>query len=122
MAVGLAAGALGAVAGPASAEDRGAFGGSCDPGQGCFWEGYRYQSAVLGSRTRDSYFSNNYYANVSSRTLNDRALEWNNTFSTLYIQSFLDSNYVRPTFCLPPGYAAGPYPFDRDGLSSFKSC
>lgn len=118
----VAAGALIGLSGPASATDNGSWHGSCDAANGCFWEGEINQSLVLGSNIRDSSFTNEYYANLNNHPLNDRVKVWNNSFSTIYIQSFLDSNYVRPTFCLPPGYSAGPYPFNSDGLSSFRSC
>jgi outer membrane scaffolding protein for murein synthesis (MipA/OmpV family) len=95
----------------------------CTSGRGCFYEGDVGSYYRISSQSRDSDFQNEYYRNASAHPVNDHVKVWENTFSTLKIQAFLDTNYRRSTYCLNPGYRAGPYPIgNKDGLSSFKSC
>ncbi len=93
----------------------------CIYGVACFYRGNIYAAPELSSQYRDSDFSNDYY--YEGYGLNDGVKVYLNGFSTLNVQAFLDKNYARPTYCLPPGYSAGPYPIQQtNGLSSFKSC
>lgn len=75
------------------------------------------------SATRDSFYSNDYYGNLSNHRLNDRVLYFKNFFTTLRIRAYHDSNYVNGSTCINGQVTIGPYTFGSSyGLSSFKSC
>jgi len=94
-------------------------------GAGVMYEGDYRTSGVrcMASNLRDSYFSNDYYGNLSNHRLNDRVLNMENYFTTIRIRAYHDSNYVTPSTCIGGRIIIGPYAFGTSsGLSSFKSC
>lgn len=126
-ALGLTMAIIAGTATPAFAADQGNWqGGSCwGWGRGCFWRSSTSDfslSQYLESNTRDSHFNNDYWANTTT-TLNDRAKYFGNGFTSLNVAAYKNFSYSVLTWCLPPGWLAGPFSTGiSDGLSSFKSC
>ena len=121
----LALGMLVVTASPAVAEDHGSWSNNCVSGRACMWrtDCFGPTGEVKSSPTRDSNFTNDYFA--SGTTLNNHIICGDNNFNTISIRVYTGLNYGgSASVCFGPGIAVGSYnnTGGEPGLTSFKGC